>query len=158
MVSRRRRISVIQALVLLSVSLLSAGCGNSEPIEMLDAQALLNRYQQDRRRHDPTSFSEVDLGEFFVSKHVAPNTFQVRLHIFGVVPDNQQSQFSSLIEPHTQRVRDAVISAVRRSELEQLRDPSLGWLKAELLTTINRNLQMRILRDIVFTDFSFEKN
>ena len=70
----------------------------------------------------------------------------------------RQSQFEEMIEPYAQRMRDAVISAVQRSDLEQLRDPSLGWLKAELLTTINRSLQMRILRDIVFTDFSFEKN
>jgi flagellar basal body-associated protein FliL len=63
-----------------------------------------------------------------------------------------------MVEPYAQRVRDAVISAVQRSDLDQLRDPSLGWLKAELLATINQSLQMRILRDIVFTEFSFERN
>jgi hypothetical protein len=148
----------ILALVLLNVTLICAGCSDSEPIEMLDAQALLDRYQQDRRRHDPTSFSEVDLGYFFVSLHEDPSTYQVRFHIFGVIPDGQVSQFEDMVEPYAQRVRDAVISAVQRSELDQLRDPSLGWLKAELLATINQSLQMRILRDIVFTEFSFERH
>jgi flagellar basal body-associated protein FliL len=148
----------ISALVMMHLALFCSGCGNSEPMEMLDAQALLDRYEQDRRRHDPNSFSEIDLGQFYVSLHQDPATYQVRFHIFGVIPDNQMSRFQDRIEPCTQRVRDAVISAVQRSEIDQLRDPSLGWLKAELLDAINQSLQMRILRDIVFTEFSFERN
>jgi hypothetical protein len=148
----------ITAFTVAIVALVNSGCGNSEPIEMLDAQALLDRYEQDRRRHDPTSFSEVDLGQFFVSLREDRSTYQVRFHIFGVIPDNQVSQFEDMIEPYTQRIRDAVISAVQGSELDQLRDPSLGWLKSELLDAINQSVQMRILRDIVFTEFSFERN
>jgi hypothetical protein len=148
------RVSLVFAMGLIC---LGSGCGVGSSDDMLDAQALLDRYQQDRRRHDPIHFSEVDLGEFYITKRYSPSIYYVRFHIYGVVPENQLDQFSEILQPHTQRVRDAVIAAVQRSELEHLDDPSLGWLKSELILTINRNLQMRMLRDVVFTDYSLER-
>lgn len=153
----RTRLNIL-VLVIVVTALSGSGCGDREPIEILDAQSLLDRYELDRRRHDPTSFSEVDLGQFYVSLRDDRCTYQVGFHMFGVIPDDQLSRFQQLIEPCAQRVRDAVIRTVQGSAPDQLRAPSLEWLKGQLLDAVNQCLRMRILRDVVFTEFSFEQN
>ncbi len=153
----RTRLNILE-LVIVVTALLGSGCGDSQPTEILDAQSLLNRYELDRRRHDPTNFREVDLGQFYVSLRDDRCNYQVRFHMFGVLPDDQLSRFEQTIEPYSQRVRDAVIRTVQGSAPDQLRAPSLQWLKGQLLDAVNQCLRTRILRDVVFTEFSFEQN
>lgn len=134
------------------------GCsaGNDDDA-MLDTESLLARYEQDRRRQDPLHYSEKDLGEFLVTQRHEPDIYYVRFHLFGVIPDQKLSKFDAAHTSHQERVRSAVLSTVQKSNLHQLTDPTLSWLKAELITQINRNLQARLLRDVVFTDFSLQK-
>ena len=73
------------------------------------------------------------------------------------MPDGLVEQFNVLLLTHLQRVRDRVMVATSRCEIDQLTDPSLGWLKSELITSINRIIQSPLLRDVVFADFSLER-
>ena len=61
---RRGAVLLLSTFVLMS----ALGCGGPEPNPILDATALLERYEQVRQRHDPDHFSEVDLGEFTVTR------------------------------------------------------------------------------------------
>ena len=146
-------------LLLLFAVLMGSICGCAEPeLDMVtDAGTLLERYEKDRRRHDPLHFSEVDLGEFTVTKPQKPAIFFIRFHLYAVVPDGLVDQFNEVVLTHGQRIRDKVSEATQRCEIDQLKDPSLGWLKSELITSINRIVQSPLLRDVVFADFSLER-
>ena len=134
-----------------------SGCGKSDSQALLDTGSLLQRYESDRRRHDPVFFSEFDLGEFTVTQRHEPSIFYIRFHLYGVVPDRLVEEVEKLMETHGERVRAMVREAAQRCDVAQLDDPSLGWLKSELITSINRSLQAPMLRDVVFSEFSFER-
>lgn len=142
-----------------AVIVTGAGCGSGDQqAVMVDARTLLDRYQQDRLRHDPRHFSEVDLGEFLVTQRREPATlYYVRFKLFVVVPDQQVESLNGLLESRKERVTADIRETVQRAELEQLNEPTLDWLKSELIRSINRNLGMRLVRDVVFADFSFER-
>jgi hypothetical protein len=147
-----------EALLLSTFVLMSAfGCGGREPNTILDATALLERYEQVRQRHDPDHFSEVDLGEFTVTQRRETAIFFIRFHLYAVVSDKEIEEFTKLLETHGERIRGKIRETVQSSELAQLEDPTLGWLKSELIQWINRSVNTPILRDVVFGDFSFER-
>ncbi len=120
---------------------------------------MLERYEKDRRRHDPNHFSEVDLGEYTVSKksNNSDSIYYVRFHLYGVVPDALISEFDKTLAAHGKTLRDRVLKVSNECKLNQLNDPSLGWLKSEMISSINRTLQAPLLRDVVFSEFSFER-
>ncbi|MHB8971808.1 MAG: hypothetical protein ACYC3X_18170 [Pirellulaceae bacterium] len=169
---RRDAMRLLSSFVLLS----AFGCGGQEPNPILDATALLERYEQVRQRHDPDHFSEVDLGEFTVTKRPQdegtqtgqqkevnlekqrePALYFIRFKLFAVVSDKELAEFEELLVTHGERIRGKIRETVQSSELQQLEDPTLGWLKSELIQWINRSVNTPILRDVVFADFSFER-
>jgi len=133
------------------------GCRKQEVAAVLDASQLLDRYEKDRRRHDPVHFSEVDVGEFTVTKRREPAIYYIRFRLYAIVPDNLLEEFANLRETHGERLRGQVRETVQSCDLDQLDDPSLGWLKSELIRSLNHSLESPILRDVVFADFSLEK-
>jgi len=203
--AKSRCISSLGVLLLTAAPLSIAGCGKEQPTAVFDATVLLERYEQDRRRHDPHAYSEVDLGEFTVTwrekpkdvdqgtstvapppePHEAkpsepasapppephkvdqgasaatpppePAALLIRFHLYGVVADGHLEEFSRLLETHGERVRSQVREAVQSSQRSQLDDPTLGWLKSELIQSINQSLQAPILRDAVFGEFALER-
>ena len=231
--AKSRCISSLGVLLLTAAPLSIAGCGKEQPTAVFDATVLLERYEQDRRRHDPHAYSEVDLGEFTVTwrekpkdvgqgtstfapppvpheakpsepavapppephkvEHGAsavapheakpsepasapppephkvdqgasaatpppePAALLIRFHLYGVVADGHLEEFSRLLETHGERVRSQVREAVQSSQRSQLDDPTLGWLKSELIQSINQSLQAPILRDAVFGEFALER-
>jgi hypothetical protein len=139
----------------LSVGTIS-GCGASAD-DVLDASALLERYERDRRKHDPLHFSEVDLGEFTVTQHRDPSIYYIRFHLYAVIPDSLVDQFEELRQSHGERVKASVRESVQSCDLDHLDDPALGWLKSEMIASINQVLQAPILRDVAFSEFSLER-
>ncbi len=134
------------------------GCSSSDETAV-NADEFLDHYERDRRRHDPNTFVEVDLGEFFVTqRQSATESYFVRFHIYGVMPEDQTNEFTKALSSRGERMRDAVISTVRRSDLEHLAEPELAFLKSELIPTINHALKTRVVRDVVFTSYSLERS
>lgn len=148
---------VLKHLLIALVIATIIGCGGSETENMLDATTLLERYERDRRRHDPLHFSEVDLGEFMVTQRREPSIFYIRFHLYAVVPDSFVGQFDQLRQTHGERIRAKVRQVTMACDIDHLNDPSLGWLKSELISSINEVTQSPIVRDVVFGDFSFER-
>jgi len=183
----RYRTASLWGAVLLPLSLV--GCGQEQTPAIIDAAALLERIEQDRHRHDPHAYSEVDLGEFTITwrregqkagtgeqkpakpdeaakpveAQVAqgasrdPAVLIIRFHLYGVVSDNQVEQCGELLETHGERVRSRVRETVQGSLAEQLQDPTLGWLKSDLIQSINQSLQAPILRDVAFAEFALDR-
>lgn len=108
--------------------------------------------------HDPSRFVEIEIGTFRVTHKVAGGEHSVLLkfRLFGIVPESKQAYLYSELPKFEKRIRDAVISLVQKSEAEQLEEPGLKWLKAELVAAINRVVQDRALHDVAFSDFSME--
>ncbi len=150
-------ITTLAALLLSTVIGLSGGCGGSGADTVMDAGALLERYEKDRRRHDPLHFSEVDLGEFTVSQRDSAAIFHTRFHLYAVVPDSLVDQFNEALKTHAERVRSKVRESTQRCDVDKIDDPSLGWLKSDLITSINRIVRAPMVRDVVFAEFTFER-
>ncbi len=134
-----------------------SGCSDADAEVVMDAGALLERYERDRRRHDPRHFGEVDLGEFRVTQHHGTSIMFVRFHLFGVLPDGRIDQFKELLQAHEHRVKEKVSEVATRCDIVELQDPNLGWLKSELISSINRIVQAPLLRDVAFAEFSMER-
>jgi flagellar basal body-associated protein FliL len=125
-----------------------------------DVERILSLIADKERKHDPRLYLEVDLGEFRVSRPGASedDIVVVKFQIFGVLNEQDHAKFVESSLGREQRLRDAVLSVVHRTELEQLMDPSLDNVKSELVAGINRILENDFLRDVAFSQFSMEPN
>jgi hypothetical protein len=125
-----------------------------------DVERILALIADKERRHDPRLYTEVDLGEFSVARPGATedDIVVVQFQIFGVLNELDRPKFELSSQGRQQRLRDAVLSVVHRSELDQLMDPALDAVKSELVAAINRILENDFLRDVAFSTFSMEPN
>lgn len=137
--------------------LLGSGCGGGESSDLLDASALLARYERHRQTLDLRKLTEVDLGHFTVTQRYEPGILFIRFQLFAVVADDQLDQFTRLAEAHGERLRSEVRELVQGSSPEQLDDPALTWLKTELVQALNRRFATAIVQDVVFGEFTFER-
>jgi hypothetical protein len=150
-------------LAVLCFALLSAGwlagCGKpAKSAAELDASELLALFQE-RQHVDTKGFLEANLGRFRVAHKLSSGEGQlyVQFHLFGILPQERQQRLAQLWPQFEKRARDAVISAVQRTETEHLSDPSLIIFKEEVVETINRVLQERLIVDVAFSDFSSDR-
>ena len=135
-----------------------AGCGQEVSSDLSDPQELLARYDHDRRRHDPRQFVEVELGEYFVTRRQPDNNiYTIRCKLFAVVPRDKQPELEEALTTRRTAMRDAILGTIRSTEFEHLTEPTLSWVKSEMIPIVNRSLKTRVLRDIVFADYSFER-
>jgi hypothetical protein len=140
------------------------GCSEPELAEEPDPKVMLERFEKDRRHHDPQEFAEVDLGEFTVTLSHQESLFCVRFHLYAVVPDPLLEQFDELRVTHNERLRETVRGTTQRfasddddNQWDELNDPSLTWLKSDLTTAINQLLQVPIVKDVAFAEYTFEQ-
>lgn len=150
-------IGIALALLLAVPLAVISGCGDAEHNSVMDARALLERYQKDRRRHDPLNFSEVEIGKFAVTQRHKPSIFYIRFHLFAVVPDELLDQFNRHFGNYSERIRADVRATTQNCELKKLNDPALKWLKSELISSINQVIGEPLVRDVVFSEFSLER-
>lgn len=125
-----------------------------------DVEKILTMIAGKEKKHDPRLYTEVDLGQFRVTR---PGTdddeiFVVKFHVYGVLNEQDQPKFERSAEGRQQRLRDAVLSVVHRAEFDQLLDPALDAVKSDLVSAINRMLENDLLRDVAFSSFSMERN
>lgn len=148
----------LRLLLLVPLLLGCGGCGGGgESSALLDASALLARYEHNRQTSDPRQLTEVDLGHFTVTQRREPAIFFIRFQLFAIVNDDQVDEFTRLAKTHGERLRSEVRQIVQGSSLEQLSDPALAWLKATLVQAINCRVATAIVQDIVFGEFTFER-
>jgi hypothetical protein len=136
-----------------------AGCGKAEKTtQELDASELLAMFQE-RQHVDAKNFVEADLGRFRVVHSLSGNEghLYVQFHLFGILPQDRESRLTTRWPQYEKRTRDAVIGLVQATDTEHLTDPSLAYFKEEIATTVNRVLQERLLIDVVFSDFSIDR-
>jgi hypothetical protein len=136
-----------------------AAAGHASRSSGFETNELLELLQEDFRRHDPQGYSELDLGEFRVTRSLGleEGTLQVRFHLYGVLSDDKMTQFKDRAAQYDSRLRDAVLSLVQSCDLGELATPRLGSLKSQLTRSINEMLRTRSLRDVVFSELTIER-
>ena len=148
------------ALALLGcTALTSLSCSSSEvqSAASLETTEILELIGAGQRRNDPQNDIEIDLGKFRVTHAVGEDgevLLLVDFQLYGVVSKQQQVALEAALPTYSNRLRDAVISLVQSIDTEHLTDPSLAFLKAEMIAGINRILHERLIKDVVFSNFS----
>lgn len=136
------------------------GCGGTKaPPAPFSSAELLDILDDDLKRVDPEHFVEIELGKFKISHAVRDTdaTVMVKFHLYAVLPDNRREDFEIAIAKFDKRIRDAVISIIQHSETERLTDAGLNSLKGEIMASINRLTRTRVLKDVVFSEFSLDR-
>ena len=100
---------------------------------------------------------EIDLGEFDVSSYqpLSNTTLRISFHLYGIVAADDETQILDLLEAKRQRMREQVLVILRSAELPDLADAALGLIKRRILEKTNRTFGEPLLREIIFSDFSF---
>lgn len=138
-----------------------AGCGGeTKAATAVDGIELLDLLEQQDKRHDPKAFVELNLGDYMVSRRGLGNdgVLVVRFQLYGIVSQLQQEKLSHELPGYEKRIRDAVISLAQRTELDQLADPNLAYLKSEITLAVNQVLRGKYVKDVVFSNFSLERD
>jgi hypothetical protein len=135
------------------------GCSSSEAHQSpsLETSEILELIQVGRNRNDPKNDVEVDLGKFRVTHATTDGSEKLLLvdfQILAVLPSQKQTVLEAALPASTYRLRDAVIALVQKTDTEHLTDPSLAYFKTELVAAINRILQERLVKDVIFSEFS----
>ncbi len=147
------------------LSLLSGACFTSlacsdsvdHGAASLEAAEILGLIREGSAEHDPRGDAEVDLGRFRVT-HAVGNEEEVLLlidfQLIAVVSSQKQLALEAALPAYSNRLRDMVISLLQSTDTEHLTDPSLAYLKAEIIAGINRVLQNRLVKNVAFSNFS----
>lgn len=137
-----------------------AGCGTaSSQDQMIDPLNLIEDYDPATPRHHPTNLSEVDLGEYYITVPIE-NSFDmlsIRFRVHAVVPKAKLEAITKSVVEKENRVKDQLMTVVQRIDHQELADPSMTWLKAEMIPVLNRELRSEDIRDVVFSDFTSER-
>jgi len=100
---------------------------------------------------------EVSLGEFGVSSYqpLTNTTLRIDFELYGIVLQEDASTVEQLLEENRHRYREGVIVIMRSAEMTDFTDAGLGLIKRKILEKTNRTLGRALLRDVVFSEFSF---
>jgi hypothetical protein len=100
---------------------------------------------------------EVELGKFNLMVHEPASniTLRINFHLVGTVDDEESGEFSHLLEKNQHRLRDQVIFEIRNAQMSDLTDPGLGLIKRRILAKTNDLLGHAILKNVVFSEFSY---
>lgn len=142
-------------LPLLALSFVSCSTKAVDPTA-LEARELLDLLDGRNERMALEKYSEVDIGSFKMTlpPREEEQDLRVSFRLVAIVPESQKVTFEAELPHFEKRIRDAAIELVGRTDPEQLAEPSLSYLKEEMVSTINRILQKRALRDVAFSSFS----
>jgi len=165
-----KAVAFISVIVLLQIAaasvLIPSAKETSDIAEQLAATSASQDIQNDENSTDEedqsetlasSDKSEVSLGSF----HVVTNdpetgaSLNVDFDLFATVQADDESEFFTLFESNSNRIREQVLITVRGVEVTDLTDPTLGLIKRKILEKTNRALGKPLLLEAVFSKFSF---
>lgn len=97
---------------------------------------------------------EAEIGSFSVSlEENSGIIWNISFKLFAAVsPDAKTEVADAVGERFKARIKQAVVKVVRRSSIEDLRDPQLDLFKRNLKTEINNVLPERYVQEIIVAD------
>ena len=145
------------ACLLAAATCLSCSRAEKKTNASMEAGEILELINEGQKKIDPQGLVEVDLGKFRVTHAVEGDDealLLVDFQLYGVLPVARREALEQALPTYNNRLRDAVISLVQSTDTEHLTDPGLAFFKAELVAAVNRILQERMIKEVVFSDFS----
>ena len=137
-----------------------ASCGGSaakHPAEM-GAFELLEMLDRDNPRETAKSFAEIEIGKFQVIRADADGEpMMLEFRLFAVTPDAQKEKLTEEFAQYDKRIRDAVIGLIQKTDPDQMAEPSLAYLRGEIVAALNRVMHGKVVREVVFSDYTFVK-
>jgi len=106
---------------------------------------------------DASTEAEVDLGDFSVTAYQRSSntTLRIDFKLYGTVEEENRADFEQRRQANEHRFREQVIVTVRGSEVEDLTDAGLGLIKRRILERTNRAIGKPLLKNVIFSEFSF---
>lgn len=106
---------------------------------------------------ESTPVSEVELGKFNLSLYQqASNTSRsIDCVVVGIITQQEKADFDMLFKNNEHRLRDRIIQEFRNSDAAELNDGGLGLIKRRILEKSNAVFGKRILREVLFSEYSF---
>ncbi len=97
---------------------------------------------------------EAEIGSFSVSlEENSGILWNISFKLYATVAKEAKSEFEDLVgERFKAHIKQAVVKIVRRSSIEDLRDPQLDLFKRNLKTEINNVLPERYIQEIIVFD------
>ncbi|MEM9352957.1 MAG: hypothetical protein AAGA92_08085 [Planctomycetota bacterium] len=139
---------------------LAAGCGTENSTKLDD-------YLETLEFGKPTErMLEIGLGEFRVPITLSSGRasaegngagwFELRFHMFLVVPPASEKTVLGVIEEHRGVLRDTIYTACRTTSLDELSDPRWTTLKAKLADAVRPVFGEQHVRQILLVDATSE--
>ncbi len=102
----------------------------------------------------PENLVEAEIGAFSVSlEENSSILWNVSFKLYAAVSPDAKTEFADAVGEHYKaRIKQAVVKVVRRSSIEDLRDPQLDLFKRNLKTEINNVLPERYVQEIIVAD------
>jgi hypothetical protein len=100
---------------------------------------------------------EVNLGAYHVVSF-NPSTgasMNIDFELFGIVLADDEAEFAERFLLHEKRLNEQVTIAIRGMQSADFTDPGLGLIKRIILEKVNRALGKTIVREAIFSEFSF---
>lgn len=155
-----RPLSLYVTTALSGILLTFIGCGGDNATDpALDPMQLIENVETRLTRHHPTKYSELDIGEFYVSLPIEGSIeiYRVTFNLCVIVAKTDSNRVEKLLEEHQAIIRDQVIATTQRIKEEKLHDPDLIWLKTELVAVLRSELKTTAIRDVVFSTMTLER-
>lgn len=147
------------AIFVAALVLMSMGCGSKQQETVLDPLALFADQNTSAARHHPYDFVELDLGAFDVAISIPDSVDQYRIEFqaAAIAPKSTADKIKPLLEEYKTRIRDMILVSAQTLSANNITDPHQAWLKSEIIANLSKMLKTREIRDVVFSEYNFER-
>jgi flagellar FliL protein len=114
-------------------------------------------HDEHEEHHAHEELHEVELGSFNITRFnpTTNTTLAIDFELFGTVLHDEEAESHHLFEHSKARVREQVTMTLHSAESADLRDAGLGLIKRRILEKTNRALGQPLLKEVLFSEFSF---
>ncbi|MCA8986308.1 MAG: flagellar basal body-associated FliL family protein [Planctomycetaceae bacterium] len=126
--------------------------GKSDPSEIDPNEITIT----DTETLDDTQTTEIDISPMFNCTNSLSHSGQaihISFNLHVEVPSHLEEQFNEAKKNHKNKIRQAVITIVRSSAIEELNDPNLSMVKRQIREEINKILGQSYVTTVIVTDF-----
>jgi flagellar FliL protein len=108
-------------------------------------------------KHDEEKVNEVELGIYNITRfNPATNTtLAIDFELYGTVLASDATEFGHEFEHSKARIREQVTMTLHGATSADLTDAGLGLIKRRILEKTNRALGQPLLKEVLFSKFSF---
>jgi hypothetical protein len=139
--------------------LICLGCGSGAQDTALDPLSLFADHQTGAARHHPYDLVELELGEFDVAITIPESVDQYRIGFkaAAIVPITTADKLKPRFAEYDTRIRDMILASAQMLSPNNITDPHQAWLKSEIIANLSKMLKTRDVRDVVFSNYNFER-